>query len=271
MDLESPRPPVGHSVRTLALDVDRLLRGRFTSAERLREGRLELPTRTLLVACAVLGAFYGAAMGLFAVTTRGAGEGLLQVLSSAAKVPLLFLLTLCVTFPSLYVVSALARSRLRPGVTLRLLLAAVAVALAVLASLGPVTAFFTLSTDSYPFMKLLNVAFFAAAGLVGCSFLWRALASVLVDGSAPSGGDDAPEDTGAPEAMEAPEAVTPAAERGMRRVFAAWLVLFGVVGAQMGWILRPFVGEPEAAFSWFRARESNFLHGFFRTLAELVG
>jgi hypothetical protein len=60
-----------------------------------------------------------------------------------AKVPLLFLLTLMVTLPSLYVFSALANSRLHFVDTLTLLLAATAVNLALLASCGPVTGFFT--------------------------------------------------------------------------------------------------------------------------------
>jgi hypothetical protein len=31
-----------------------------------------------------------------------------------------------------------------------------------------------------------------------------------------------------------------------------------VVGAQMGWILRPFIGAPSEPFQWFRERPSNF-------------
>ena len=45
----------------------------------------------------------------------------MQMLATILKVPLLFLLTLIVTFPSLYVFSALSGSRLSAGATLRLL------------------------------------------------------------------------------------------------------------------------------------------------------
>lgn len=48
-----------------------------------------------------------------------------------------------------------------------LILASVAANLAGLASLGPITEFFTLSTSIYPFMKLLNFFFFAVSGLIG--------------------------------------------------------------------------------------------------------
>ena len=49
---------------------------------------------------------------------------MLQLVATSLKVPLLFLLTLVVTLPSLYVLSALARSRLSFLHTLRLLLGA---------------------------------------------------------------------------------------------------------------------------------------------------
>ena len=43
--------------------------------------------------------------------------------------------------------------------------------LALLASLGPVTGFFTLSTENYAFMVLLNVLMFSVSGLIGIAFL----------------------------------------------------------------------------------------------------
>ena len=42
------------------------------------------------------------------------------------------------------------------------------------------------------------------------------------------------------------------------RVFSAWTLIYAVVGAQMGWILRPFIGAPSEPFQWFRERQSNF-------------
>ena len=175
---ESPENPTRFSwirfVRDFVRDIDALLRGSYTSKEQLQAGTVDVPVRTLAQAALVLGAVYGVMMGLFAVFTSGLG-GLLQLVATTIKVPLLFMLTLVVTFPSLYVFSALARSRLKALSTFRLVLAALTLNLAVLASFGPVTAFFTLSTTSYPFMVLLNVFFFGVAGLVGLVFLRQAL------------------------------------------------------------------------------------------------
>ena len=46
-------------------------------------------------------------------------------------------------------------------------MASLAVNLAVLASLGPIVLFFSLTTKSYPFIQLLNVAMFTVAGVLG--------------------------------------------------------------------------------------------------------
>ncbi len=248
--------------RQLVSNVDKLLRGQIATREQLQDGQIEVPSRSLVVACLVLGAFYGAMMGLYGATNRGA-EGWSQMLASTIKVPLLFLLTLLVTFPSLYVFSALARSRLNLVATSRLLLAAITVNLVVLASFGPVTAFFTLSTTSHPFMVLLNVAFFGIAGIVGLAFVKKALSHAFQD--------EEPDTASAP----APEGATHSyrrhtTSRGVaHNVFAVWLVIFAVVGAQMGWILRPFVGTPELPFEWFRERHSNFFAAVIDLIAKL--
>jgi hypothetical protein len=240
--------------------IDTLLRGGFTERGQLRAGRVEVSVQGLAVAALPLGVVYGLFMGLYAVVRGGAWSGL-QLLATALKVPLLFLLTLVVTLPSLYVLSALARSRLSYTHTVRLLLAAVTVNLALLASFGPVTAFFTLSTESYPFMILLNVAFFTVSGLVGLKFLRTSLDIVFEaepDEPAPVPPTQAPSPR--PPAANLPPLppLGPRRHDPAARVFRTWTLIYAVVGAQMGWILRPFIGAPSEPFQWFRERQSNF-------------
>ena len=276
------------SIRKLLGSVDQLLRGQFTRREELAAGRIEIPIGTLVQAGLLLGGLYGVCMGLFAVL-RGGDGSYAQLLATMAKVPLLFLLTLTVTFPSLYVFSALSGSKLRAPESLRLMLIAIAVNLALLASLGPVTAFFTLSTDSYHFMVLLNVVFFAIAGFVGLSFLIRALEALFAFHAAlpappPPASDAAPPQVRASieECETAPPPPTTSTtrelparkefgtpERRARRIFFTWTIVFAIVGAQMGWILRPFIGHPGLPFTLFRERESNFFEAFFRNLGQL--
>jgi hypothetical protein len=235
-------------------DIDFLLRGQFTKREDLQAGKVLSPVRTLVAASLLLGAVYGAFMGLYSVL-RSDGANWAQLVAATVKVPLLFLLTLVVTFPSLYVFSALARSRLALSETARILLAAITVNLAVLASFGPVTGFFTLSTDSYPFMIVLNVLFFGISGLVGIGFLRKAMDAVF-DPRTP------------PAPPPAPPPVRVRAEPA-GAVFRVWAVIFGVVGAQMGWILRPFVGTPTLPFQMFRPRASNFFIAVLDALRNL--
>tara|TARA_R110002126_G_C10475991_1_gene501466 strand:- start:1359 stop:2201 length:843 start_codon:yes stop_codon:yes gene_type:complete len=274
------------SQRSIVRTIDHLLRGGYTRPEDLAGGRVGIPTGTLLIVCLVMGAFYGAMMGLYGTTTDHSE----MVFASAVKVPLLFLLTLFVTLPSLYVFSALARSHLRGADTLRLLLVAVAVNMVVLASFGPVTAFFTFSTNSYLFIKLLNVLFFGIAGIIGLGFLRRALVPVMgkppiVEKAAVEKPAvempalDVPYDPAlAAEPVVAPQpsptnlirTTRPPANDPAKGVFRAWIVIYGIVGAQMGWILRPFIGAPSRDFQWFRARESNFLGDVLNSLRDLV-
>jgi hypothetical protein len=208
------------------------------------------------------GCFYGACMGFYSAL-QGGENGSWQILSSLAKVPLLFLLTLFVTFPSLYVFSALAKTKLSFTQTLRLVLAAVSVNLAILASFGPITLFFTLSTSSYPFMKILNVFFFTISGFIGLGFLYKILYQVFDDGKTAA--------KNLAGADEHPSSVASGGGNSSRMVFSIWLFLFGVVGAQMGWILRPFIGSPDLPFVLFRGRTSNFFIDMIRTLATWFG
>ena len=56
---------------------------------------------------------------------------------------------------------------------------------------------------------------------------------------------------------------------GEAHILALGLVVFGLVGAQMGWVLRPFIGNPNIPFTWFRGRQSNFFEAVLHTLGNL--
>jgi hypothetical protein len=45
--------------------------------------------------------------------------------------------------------------------------------------------------------------------------------------------------------------------------------MYAVVGAQMGWILRPFIGSPDLPFELFRERQSNFFQAVWRAFVDL--
>ena len=250
-------------------ELDAVLRGHKADAELLAGGTAHIRIGPLVSVSILLGAVYGVCMGLYAVLTR-TPPCFAQMFASAVKVPLLFFLTLVVTFPSLYVFSALLGIRLGPKDTLRLILAPVAANLAVLASLGPITGFFTLSTSSYPFIKLLNFFFFGVSGIIGLKVLLNMLSRLDIAQS-----KAAVKKTSEPSVQnegDLPVNATPAAGGDLApTTFRIWLIIYGLVGAQMGWVLRPFVGDPNLPFQWFRERQANIFIDLFRTITALFG
>jgi hypothetical protein len=237
-------------------NLDRILRGEATRMSELRRGRIEVPAGGLVAAIIILAMAYGACMGCFALF-KAQGPSYWQVIASVVKVPALFLMTLAVTLISV----------------VRLLTACLAIITAVIASLGPIVAFFSLSTTSYPFMILLNVVVFGVSGGMGLMFLLQTLHRLSLTRPLPAP-TEAEELVGGEKDDEAHAGALDALEdqvvsRHVKTVFRCWMVLFGLVGAQMGWVLRPFIGDPARPFAWFRARESSFFEAVWQAFRSL--
>jgi hypothetical protein len=247
----------------------------------LAEGHVELPLRVFIPLAVLLGASYGFFMGWYALTSRDPIVPM-QSLASTVKLPAVFLLTLAVTFPSLYVFNALVGCRLSLRATLRLLVAAIVVNVTVGASFGPILAFFTLSTTSYSFMILLNVLLMGIAGFVALTFLLhtlRRLATPPVTVVPPTEATtpDASTDVAESPAREpgpidpVPTDIPGQALGQAHSIFRIWVIIYALVGAQMGWLLRPFIGDPDLAFTWFRPRSGNFFQAVVAQLLKLLG
>jgi hypothetical protein len=263
-------------------DLDRILRGEATRLGSMRGDSFDIPLGGTLLVILLLAMVYGVCMGFFA----GVGEGgpfFMQWFASIAKVPSLFFLTVAVTFPSLYVFNALVGSRLTFVAIFQLLVASLAVTVAVLASLGPIVAFFSVSTTSYPFIVLLNVLAFVVSGVLGSAFMLQTLYRLEVARrrqvpsvsetmeSRPEGESSSPivaqavEETGALWGVRGY-----ALDRNVKRVFVSWMIVFGLVCAQMAWVLKPFLGKPGEAFQWFGPRESSFIQAFWEAMRTLL-
>lgn len=251
--------------------LDQLLRGERTRTDALSTGNFDLRLRTFVPLAIALGCAYGFFMGWYAMAQHWGGSsasivesgpahapsgGWMQLVACVVKLPALFLLTLLVTFPSLYVFNALVGTRLSFAAVLRLLVAAIVVNLSVAASLGTILAFFTLSTTSYHFMVLLNVILLAISGCVGLGFLLQTLKRLSPTGITVPLND---EEESAPPASAA------------NTIFYVWIFIYSLVGMQMGWLLRPFIGKPDAPFEWFRTRQGNFFQGLFDNIQRMIG
>jgi hypothetical protein len=271
--------------------LDRLLRGDATRPEELREGRINIDAGGMAVMIVLLGMIYGLCMGSYSLLKEipenfDPNMRYKQLLATTIKVPALFYLTLLVTFPSLYVFNALVGSRLTLTNVLRLLVASLAVNLAVLTSLGPIVLFFSLSTKTYAFIQLLNVVMFSVAGVLGLIFLLQTLHRLTMFGDRATSGkavhyageqasdlDDTVSESPKAGKLELSSALDmPEGQslgRHTRSVFTCWVIVFALVGAQMGWVLRPFIGDPTLEFAWFRERKSNFFEAVMNAIGAL--
>lgn len=204
-------------MNTLFLATDGLLRG----APWATQGRH--PLRIILALLAMIAAFgmcYGAVMGTFGGVL---GERSWQVLYSALKVPLLLSATFIISLPSFFVLNTLLGLRDDFLEAVRALLAAQAGVAVILASLAPFTAFYYASTTDYRTAVLFNGGMFAIASL-GAQILLRRHYRGLIERHA-----------------------------NHRWLLWSWVVIYSFIGIQMGWILRPFIGDPEMAVQFLRS------------------
>jgi hypothetical protein len=239
--------------------LDRILRGESTMMPTLLREGFTPPIIRLCLLIDGLGAVYGLCMGIYPMTSGNHAP--MQLLACAIKVPALFLLTLFVTLPSLYVFNALIGSHLTFVPMVRLLVAAVAVMLAVLSSIGPIVGFFSFTTTSYPFMVTLNMLVFFIAGVLGLWFLLQTLHRLSVAQTMRAQSDSA---------ILLDASAEHALGDRVRIIFRIWVIVFGLVGVQMAWVLRPFIGNPNLAFTWFRPTSSNFFQGAFNAIHALL-
>ncbi len=53
------------------------------------------------------------------------------------------------------------------------------------------------------------------------------------------------------------------------QILQFWLMLYGFVGSQLGWTLRPFFGSP-GSFELFRPKDGNFISGVWQALVNVL-
>jgi hypothetical protein len=176
--------------------------------------------RTLLAMIVLFGVIYGALMGTF--FDEGESVRVWQSVYSAAKVPLLLVLTFLLALPSYYVLNTLAGVSADFGEALKALLATQVGLTVVLASLAPFTLLFYASTTNYDAAIMFNALMFGAASWAGQRLLRRFYAPLI------------------------------ARDRRHRTLVRVWIILYAFVGIQMGWVLRPFIGQPGSPTTFFR-------------------
>jgi hypothetical protein len=68
-----------------------------------------------------------------------------------------------------------------------------------------------------------------------------------------------------------PAADVPAERPTRMTLVYIWILLFGFVGTQLAWTLRPFFGDPDAPFALFREISGTFYGDILSTIGTLFG
>ena len=173
-----------------------------------------------VVAVVLGGGGYGAVMGSFGGL---AGDRGLQIVFSAVKVPLLLLLTTALALPSFFVLNTVLGLRRDWPTALRAVLGAQGAVAIVLAALAPYTALWYASSGNYHRATTFNGGMFLIAA-VAAQWVLRQYYAPLVAGN-----------------------------RRHRTMMRGWLILYAFVAIQLGWVLRPFIGDPALPPTFFRA------------------
>ncbi len=214
-----------------------LLRERELFLHDICEGvRLKPKITGLLVSSSAFFAVYGLILGAY--------HSWYQALISALKLPALYLLTLIICFPTLYFFNVMFGSKHNFEQYLCLLMTAMGVISVLLFGFAPVALFFLLSTKNYQFFLLLNVVILGITGGLGIQFFYQGMQRLT---------------QGDREGREIRD-----------RILLAWLGLYGFVGSQLAWTLRPFFGSPGKPFELFRELESNFYVAVWQALKTLL-
>lgn len=166
------------------------------------------------------GILYGCAMGTFGGV---GGERLWQPVFSGIKVPMLLLVTFLLALPSFFVLNNLVGVGEDFRRVLRALVTTQAVLTIVLASLAPFTLLWYASLSDYRIAIFFNGLMFAVASITAQAWLRRHYSPLI------------------------------ARDARHRVLLRVWLLLYAFVGIQMGWVLRPFVGDPGNTVQFFRA------------------
>src|SRR5688572_28814725 len=268
------------------LVIERILRDRDGVWRQINEQRdLRSLTLQMLTSSAVSLAIFGLVLG--------ASNGFWQALSSMVKLPMLFLATLAICLPTLYLFNLVFGARLSMMQAVTLIMVAITVISVLTLAFAPISLFFLITAQNYEFFKLLNVCILGLTAVVGLLFLTRGMAALnayhaaeleaswhhapaaelaLVGagnghGTLPA----APAEIASPDRAAALTAAVPPERPTRMTLVYIWILLFGFVGTQLTWTLRPFFGDPDAPFALFREISGTFYGDILSTIGALFG
>ena len=166
--------------------------------------------------------------------TIGLRHSWMQAIATAVKLPLLFILTGIICFLTLFILQAFIGVQLNYKQLGSFLIVCIAISGTILLSFTPIVVFFLISGTPYQVYKIINVLVLAFSGFSGFYIFKKHLglklialndASVLVRG---------------------------------KLIINSWILLYGCIGANLGFILSPVFGDKNVPFIWFTSSNENF-------------
>ena len=227
-----------HIIRPFNI-VERVLRDRIAYFAEIAREQALLHKIGDLLAITIFGlAVFGCVAGL-------SGHSLVQALISTVKLPFLFLASGIICLPTLYYFSVLFGSRLRFLQTVTLILTAQTVAAVLALGAAPISLLFLISGSELMFLVALNTGVLGLAAGLGLIFLVQGALYI--------------------QEVQPPDKITFLAwawllAKGTFRslVLMVWIVVYGLVGTQLSYTLRPFFGAPLAG------------HDFWSSIGSLI-
>lgn len=205
-------------------------------SEDIRQQSTRKPTLLLYFVAMIGYTVYGAILGI--------GNGPMQVLASASKLPALYILTIAICFPVLHVLNLLFGGQSKASELMLLLLTGLAATATILVAFAPISVFFWVTGCGYDFYRLLNLVIIGVASFIGFRLFVKGCSSLAGD--------------------------TPDSSLGTRKqLLRTWVLLVAFVGCQLSWTLRPFFGTPTLEFSVFRKQEGNFVQSVAGGIAKV--
>ncbi len=220
-----------HILNAFAI-VERILRARVAYFAEIGQNQ-DLPDKILhlLILIALGFSVFG---GVAALSGRALGPALWGIV----KLPALFLISGLICLPTLYYFSVLFGSRLRFLQMITLILTSQAVAAVLALGVTPISLLFLLSGTNANFLVLLNIGALGLCAALGLIFLVQG--ALYANEPAP------------PDKMTFLGWIKLFARGGVRSlVLLSWLALYGLIGAQLSYAMRPFFGVPLEGSDFF--------------------
>jgi hypothetical protein len=180
-------------------------------------------------------------ISLFGLTV-GLKHSVLQGVASAIKLPVLFVLTSLICFPTLFIFQALLGMKTSIRQLFGFMILCLAISGVILLSFIPVTVFFLISGTDYEVFKIINVGILAIAGSSGLYIFRKYLLRKM------KGREDA------------------GYYYKFKLMMNAWFLLFGCIGANLGFIISPVFGMKNEPFILFTDSTENFFSHLFNIL-----